>query len=346
MFGARNVMASAVALALLAGCGGGGGSDAGPGGSGPEVVVDVPNTLSSTPDVAITSANAEAVATAFNSSTDKFSEAGGGEGSSARQLTDVAAHTSVAQLVMREALSAGAGAVSAFATAPRHAEHSGLATPCAGGGTELAALSVDANANDVPDVGDTLTLTFTNCTKAGEVMNGVIAYQFIEMTGDPEVDSEYKWTYDATLTGFSYAAPGIDAVTSNGKLITTVERTATHELFNVETPELAVKQLGETDYFVDFSTVGTFELATELVTLAFNGIIDTADIGTIELEQEEPFSGPASSNYFSAGHLHIKGLDSSVTIEVQSDATTVILEVDENGDGIADDEVTTTWAQL
>lgn len=338
MLNSRNLLVSAVTVALLAGCGGGG-SDAGPS--------EEPGNNAATPNVTITSSNAisvaggsTAAALAVTSSSDVLRE-------TANHARSMASASGIA-VNLQDALeaaallavttSAGSGA------APRSVGHGGTPEACVDDGTFVPTLT-DANNNHKLDVGETMSVQFFNCAEGGTTSNGEIQLTLNEEVGDPDVDpTTFKLVMTMALEGFAVTG-GANAFSADGSVKMTVDNSPTASFLELDVPSLAVTEGDVTDRLTDFVFSATENLADSSWSLSMNGLVDASGVGVVRLVTVAPLAGIGDANP-NAGSLRIEGAASSVTLLPQADAENVTLEVDSNGDGIADDTQTATWVDL
>lgn len=343
MFSTRNVMASAVALALLAGCGGG--SDAGPGtdNSGGSPLV---------PSASVTEANAPGIAGSIS-----------GEANEALVLgADVIGHS----LVELFSVSAPASAVS---VAPRNAGHAdGSAThspeamvTCHDGGTQTVTI-IDVNDNAAFDAGDERVVVFDACIDGSHEIDGTLEVTLVTLEGDPTVGAPYE--VHATVNAKNLvvgpvvaalsAGHGTDvghvsdgSATLNGVVAVDIHATATQESFELESaPLLTIVKGDKTIRLFEVAISSSHDETSGAKTNTFDGVIDVSGVGAVRMETRVPFEVLSGAEHPSAGKLKLQGLESSLTITAGTDGESVTLDVDSDNDDVIDVTVNRMWADL
>jgi hypothetical protein len=209
--------------------------------------------------------------------------------------------------------------------------------------------------------GDSISITFNNCDEGdGVVLNGKLA--LVVVTGvDTDFTPPYDFTFDTTLTNFSVTESGSgESFTANGDL--TLREAVTADGLFTETEasgnKLTATVDGETETLKDYWIRGTLSAAADAYTAESSGLSDccatlesTVLGGTVDFENIARFMGVGDS-YPYAGDLFITGANviagggnSSVEL-IAVDELCVDLLVDENGDGMIDAGITTTWESL
>ena len=209
--------------------------------------------------------------------------------------------------------------------------------------------------------GDTISITFFNCDQGdGLVLNGKLA--LVVVTGvDTDFTPPYDFTFDTTLTNFSVTelASG-ESFTANGDL--TLREAVTADGLFTETEasgnKLTAAVDGETETLKDYWIRGTLSAAANAYTAESSGLSDccatlesTALGGSVDFENIEIFMG-VGDNYPYTGDLFITGAtvlvgSGNTSVElIAVDELCVDLLVDEDGDGVVDAGITTTWESL
>ncbi len=320
--------------ALLAGCGGGGGSDDD---SGTPVVPSA---------AAITAANLEGVA---------------------RQTLVAATYLSDATgLVTGAQVAPGAGALFAFTRTQldrlpglfgsRTRVVTGVTTTdsftCTGGGS-VSVQTTDSNGNGTVDVGDSGTLTATNCVEDGATFSGTIGLRFTAVSGDLNTDV-YTATVAVTLQSLRATTQAGNAAGSGEFTLVIASTDANTGSLDLTAPSLSVA--GSFGGVADTVTLQNFRL-TSSTTLSAGRLRTSSDVsgtvgsstlagGTVTLATVQPLVQFDTDDHPSSGLITATGAArSQMRLTVQS-ATSILLELDADGDGGYESNVVKTWASL
>lgn len=322
-------------LVLIAGCGGGGG-----GGSND-------NTASTV--VAITSSNApQASSEAANSSSQTIGAAGTGSDviTGVAVQADSDGRPSIASLVIDQILLIdrhSAQLAPAVATGAVISE----AISCTGGGNVSVSWNDADNDSDL-SAGDSFSLTFNSCIEEGIILNGGMSLTGLTLYGDPDIVA--AWSLGATVSFSSFQASFAgDTATLNGDISLRAE---TSNGINVETElsgnSLSLQENGRTTTLRSFSYAFIEDLNTLQYTLTASGSLQSSRLGgTVTFSTPNLLTGQnIAVNWPTSGSMKITGANSSsVTLTVLG-GDDVRLDVDSDGDGLADDTIFSTWTAL
>jgi hypothetical protein len=319
-------------LLLLAACGGGGG-DSGD-----------PLSPSATP-LALTTANYQAVAQESVSS--------------ANFLVSTAEIVTGAQFASDRVLLAFARAQAAklarwFGTAPKWVVGATLTQTeaCSGGGSLTVSVD-DKNGNQDLDAGESATIVAAQCVEAGASMNGSIAMTVNTLTGDASGDvyamsvSMTLTSLTATLSGGTVSgsgAMGIDfafSAANAGTVALTVDSLSVSGTFNnvAYTRSLKDFKISETR-----TASGFGYMSSSLVSGTFSS--SGLESKTVTLSTVQAIVQQSSSDYPSSGQILATGLNGSkARITVQSESS-VLIELDANGDNAYEESVAKPWNEL
>jgi len=223
---------------------------------------------------------------------------------------------------------------------------SGIVEPCAAGGT--ITLSGDVADPNTLTVGDTITAVFDNCDENdGYVIDGELELIVAAINGDPLTDV-FLITLDMQLTNL-VVSDASGGATADGDMTLTLD--------TLDFPVIATAlsgdelQLSEAGLSVTFQNYDhTLEIDTGLVpqtVLAevFGRIGGNALGGTVDYETVTPIQA-TGDNPPCVGEILITGADDSQVRIVIVNEKLVRLEIDEDGDGVVDEFIDTTWSAL
>jgi len=341
------VIAALLSAVGLVGCGGGGGSD---GASTP---------ASAAPTVTITAANQGTITRAMLDSgqalgrSKPFAMTGG---TAARSISSapIALRTGVLHSVVQRGLVAAFGsrrsASIASATRPAATKSSIIACPQSG---SITAAENDADDSQSFSSGDTLTLTFNQCTYSGDdVMSGVMI--FTVDTVAPWVEGYGQFSGSLALVQLSSSSgTRLASIQGSVGLAAAIASTSTQIALTVGADALTITSSapGDLDTIVYEPSMQLTVTATDdgmpKVDLTLNGAFTASSIGgrvvvatVVPLRQlaydPEPSSGQVVVSGASGTHLRVTALS----------ATSVQFDLDANGDGAYERSGVFAWDSI
>lgn len=225
------------------------------------------------------------------------------------------------------------------------AAEAGIAEVCPDGGSANITTTL-ANPNTLT-VGDQITADFDSCDQGnGYVLDGLMALTIAAIDGDIITDV-FLVGLDMTMTAMTITE-GTDTVTIDANMTLTVDALGFPVIVQtLEGAELRLATESEESSFTNF--VHVFEVDTgltpEAVRVTIDGTLESAQLGGA-IDYTTPLVIQASGDYYPhAGRVLITGIDSTVTIVIK-DSRRVTLEVDTNNDGVIDEYIDTTFAEL
>lgn len=223
---------------------------------------------------------------------------------------------------------------------------------CSGGGS-IAARATDLNGNGEVDAGDSAVLTASNCVEDGATINGTLTVSFSAVTGS-FTTNVYSATVSVAMQGLTASGAGGSATGTGTFTITVASNSATTRSIDLLAPSLTLSgNLGGTN---DTITLQDYHLVTssgvvggrQRSTTSVSGGLSSTGVagGLVTLSTVQPLVQFDSDLYASSGQLVATGAGGSrLRITVQS-ASTVLLELDANGDGSYETSTPRTWAEL
>lgn len=319
------------ALALLAACGGGGDS-------GGETTPPVAGPLQ------ITSDNYQTVAQQAVSSMS--------------YLLDSSQLVTGAQVATRPALAAVAWRQ--FVKLPRQLAAPGWVTgatmtetmTCSGGG-RIEATFNDVNGNQDIDAGESATMIAMGCVEDGVTINGTLGFTVNSLTGDLNGDV-YGASIGITLSSFSVTSGGGNQ-SASGTMAIDIAATGP----NASTLKVSVGSLSLTSSFggtTDTVLMQNYVLNQTLAPMGNGSSTSTSVSGvfassalrarSVTLSTGIPFVELPNDAYPSSGQMSVTGVDGSKVRLTAQNATTVLLDLDANGDGTYETSVSRAWSSL
>lgn len=222
---------------------------------------------------------------------------------------------------------------------------------CTGGGS-VSVQTTDNNGNGNVDVGDAATLTARSCVEDGATINGTIALSFSAVSGNLDTDT-YTATVAVSLQELR-ASTSAGSATGTGQFTLAISSTATSTSLELTVPNLSVAgSFGGTS---DTVTMQNYRMASSSalsggrlrVSTTVSGVVGSTALagGTVNLETVSPLVQLEGDLYPSSGQVIATGAaNSRLRLSAQS-ATTVLLELDADGNGVYETSATRTWASL
>jgi len=213
---------------------------------------------------------------------------------------------------------------------------------------ETTATWNDADNDSLISTGDTFDVVFDMCffADAGTTLHGTTSFTNIVVSGDPTFQTA-PWGLAMTfgfdsLSGMDGAGTAIiDGdldldLSSNDNVVVNL---------SVGTDSLTVQQSGISETLSDFVLTETVDLNTLTQALSASGILTSTLLeGSVTFETLQDFFVIGDDNP-SAGQLLISDGSSSVLVTVL-DNISVQFEIDLNLDGMIDQTMVVTWAEL
>jgi hypothetical protein len=335
------VAATVLSLALgMAGCGGGGGGD----GGGTTTVVP-------TAAIPITPANAIDVASATLGATDILSDFDTGSIFGTASASGSSAAAPNKRLELADILSDQLKRLQALVPQTSTEVTAAVVLPpttfdCLVSGTLTVSGDIADPTLDVLTPGDVMTGTFNSCDDGdGVVVSGTLSMTVEAFSGDLLMPP-YSVTVAFSLTNFALTESG-ETGTINGD--GTLSESTPDDVFFTTTMSGAslsfTDTTGDAGTVSDFTVTGTEDFNTLEYTVDSSGTLASVDLGgSVQYVTTTTFEGIAD-NYPFIGVMVVTGDNSTETITVV-DSINLTLEIDENGDGIVDQTIPTTWDAL
>jgi hypothetical protein len=330
----RKYWIAALGSGFIAACGGGGG-DGNP----------------ATPDsITITAANQRAVASAAAGAAATIAGAGGGIGASTGASAAGAARSFAAQLARhttaRRKLIAAMGRPGPLAIPPE-------TVPCSVSGNVTLSVT-DANGDETPSAGDTLSMAFNDCREtATDRIDGSMAVTLTEI----EVDG-------AGRLSFTGATVIDDLAVTDGERLATLDGAVTLSYADLSSTQSQLRLVvrdaglsasatvgGETEtvrYEPDFSYQETLSIdagGASTSAVIQGGFGATSIGGRVELQTALAIRQRAADDYPYQGVLRVLGEASALRLSAV-DAATVRVELDAANDGTYESSETVAWSVL
>ncbi|VAW86059.1 hypothetical protein MNBD_GAMMA16-1675 [hydrothermal vent metagenome] len=225
-------------------------------------------------------------------------------------------------------------------------EISSTMVDCSNGGSITISGNVVDHNRDLRSRGDSLTVIFDNCGNSGTTMSGSISVTFNTDQSD-ELTAPYNNSMTMVMDKFSVVQPGQATLQAQGDM--TID-TSSDDGITVNTSisgtSFSVGDGSATEILANYK----FDFTINKATGAYNeSIVATIDIrqlgGSVECTTPTLFEGVGDSNPHTGAFKCVGANQSSVTLTA-IDSTTVQLEIDTDGDGVADETKTSTWAEI
>jgi hypothetical protein len=351
----RAMLVVILGSSLLAACGGGGGDS---GSTPPPALLAISTTnqdavgrASATATTALLGAGGGVAPTTSSASTLSAAAATAGRGmSSLSALALYAAHALSHPITGRRTLLANRGSAAAapLTIAPE-------TTPCSFSGSVTVSFA-DADNNNVPSVGDTMTLSFNQCQEtASDRISGSMA---ISLSRIDFVNDLLSFAGTLSMQQLSVVEGGRTATLNGGLGMTYTDQSSTQTQFVmvVGAAGLSAVVSGggvsdsvsfEPDFRLDETvTIDNSPNGVSFWTASLSGGISATSIGgRVLLEAPVPLLQMENEAYPRAGTMRVVGNGSALRLQALS-ATTVRLELDANLDGNYEASKDVAWTTL
>jgi hypothetical protein len=322
------------AISLLTACDGGNGiteaKDGNGGGPGP-------GTGGGGLTVEITAANAVLVTKVSYQAALSSGELGGFSGDTGLLASDL---SGISKLGGGLAIANKIGSSSANATITEVIEE------CPLGGTITTNANIANQQSLTLTPGDSFDIFYEICNDGFSVIDGSLFYEVDAFSGDL-LTSLYSLTMTATFTDFQVATDE-DQLVSNGDITVRID---TLQFPNIEAQvsgnSLTVDGSVSAMVMTNFSSLHTQNGAmnpSPYTQTSFGTLNSTLLSGVISYSTPVEFEG-SDVDYPSSGEFLVTGSNSSVRLTA-IDSVDVRVDIDIDGDGIIDETVNTTWAEL
>ncbi len=215
---------------------------------------------------------------------------------------------------------------------------------CAGGGSFSFTLDDVDNNSDI-STGDTMDLSFNNCNEAGVVLSGGLSLTGLVVSGDI---TTFPYSLQFTMQMKKLQTVENGESTKLDGTATFVESTTDGVVFNNSLSGSSIQYTagGITVTVTAFRLDTTEDSGTGVYTLDASAAVSSSSLGgTATVVTDVPFQGAGSNDPF-IGQATITGASNTRVTLIALDAVNVRLEVDEDGDGVTDTTIDTTWDAL
>jgi hypothetical protein len=328
----RNSASLLILSSILVACGGGGGSDA------PAASNQNPAPAAK---AALTDANYVAVAQESLSSSTYLADASTLAVGAEVNNADVLVRFSQAEAGKLSARLAGKQALVTGASISTTEQ-------CTGGGT-LTIVENDVNGNDLPDAGDSASITANNCLFQGSTLNGGLQLVVNAFSGNINtlpISATMTLTF-ANLTAQSAAASS----TGNGTMVLSLNApTSSSQTVSLKSTQFTStstyggatysRSLDDYTVFVDANTTSSkTSAAGTLTSSAF-------DSKSVTIATPKPFVRTFTQRYPASGQATATGANGAMVRVTAVSSTQVLIELDADANGSFETSVTKLWSEL
>lgn len=195
--------------------------------------------------------------------------------------------------------------------------------------------------------GDTILAVYANCDDGlGEVIDGTLDFVVDAFTGDIFTGA-YDMTMTMDLMNFQ-STTATDVLLGNGDgtaILNTVA--APYVEASVTGSSMTSDLNGSTETITAYSSAQTLDggLDPAPYTMVASGTLDSSDLsGVVTYSTAVMFEG-LGADYPNIGEMLVTATNSSARL-IAVDNVDVRIEIDSDGDGMIDDTILTTWAEL
>jgi hypothetical protein len=223
---------------------------------------------------------------------------------------------------------------------------------CAQGGS-IAVTVNDANNNSNFDAGDSITMDLQSCREEGALMQGRLAISVQAVTGVFD-SNNYSATMTMTMTAFNVTT-GSDSAQGDGALSMTLSQSPSGVAdMTLSTARLTLSGRVGGQSFTTTLTDTRLTLRDETLggtlrtSISYSSTLDSSQFGNkqVTITTPQALVATAGNAYPSSGQLLVRGHANSAVRITAINATQARLELDAEGDGNYETQVTKTWAEL
>lgn len=193
--------------------------------------------------------------------------------------------------------------------------------------------------------GDTFTLVFDACDDGAGIVDGTYAMRITSFSGDL-LSGDFSMSIAVTLTGFDLTADG-QTVSVNGDISVSMTSSASPtQTVTMTSASLSVSDGTDSHTLTSYSAVQSVDQFTSAYTLEVSGTLSsTAFDGSVTFVTSVELVGDGTGFAFS-GEIRVTGAQSATIEIIVLDGDLIRLDIDLDGDGIIDEIVDTSWAEL
>jgi hypothetical protein len=203
------------------------------------------------------------------------------------------------------------------------------------------------NSGDVITVGDTINISFSNCVEDGVSVDGSISMAITQLSTGFTGAPPYTLGVDTTLTNLSVNVGGHSATSSGDMTMLIEEDGSNNETYELSGSSLTSLVAGQTVTLTNYRYDFSLNESTGAYSYSLLGTLAKAAIGgSVSFTTITPLTG-TDPNDPTVGELHITGANGSQAwVTADPDGTRVFIDVDVDGDGAAETQITTSWSEL
>jgi len=203
----------------------------------------------------------------------------------------------------------------------------------------------DADNDLTLSTGDTVSMTANNCNFSGVTMNGSISLSNVSVTGD-EFSPPYSLQFTLQATNFSVSVSGETVVMSGDGTISESSSDSINYTSSVSGNGIEITAGGESLTLTDYDIQETENQATGAYSISINATISSSGLGgSVTVRTDVALTGVGAFDPDSGRITCVGAGNTSVTLVVV-DSVNVQLEVDQNGDGVIDETLSSAWTDL
>jgi hypothetical protein len=226
---------------------------------------------------------------------------------------------------------------------------------CAVQGT-ITLTATDADNNGALTAGDSVSIAATNCSDdSSSVINGAITFSVETLSGDLSGDF-YNASLKLSYNNLKVSTAG-SSVTANGDLLLSANSSGLYAgSQSIKATSLTVSATyGSATYSRTLSNfdaslalASNSPISTFKTTSTVSGTVASSALGnmSVTIATGVPFVRLSTDAYASSGQATLTGSTAAKVRLTAQNATTVLIELDANGDGTYETSVTKSWAEL
>jgi hypothetical protein len=230
------------------------------------------------------------------------------------------------------------------ATGPSTSPITPTTSPCSVGGT--VTLSGDISSTQTLTPGDTISFEFAQCDDGVTVVSGMFELTIAAFAGDL-VSGSVSLEVGTTLVDFHVTENGVTSASLDGDVTLGLDLTASPSIgITASSSGLDVSNGTAVYTLENYAFSETSDSVTGAYTRTVSGRAwSSAFSGAVDFETSLTLES-FDAGFAYTGRIEVSGERGATITIVVLDSTAIRLEVDEDGDGIVDQSIDTTWDAL
>ncbi len=218
---------------------------------------------------------------------------------------------------------------------------------CTQGGTAAVEIN-DADDSGTDSIGDTASIQFSQCREDGDLINGGFSFAITALSGSVGVTADWRIGVQITFDNFSLDDT-LELMSVDGTMdMDLVQSGGVTGESDLSIGNLVLGQAANSWVLQNMSATAEEDYNSLAYSLSQNGTVDSDQLGErFTVQTLVPLTGvDLSGNAPDAGSLRITAANGSNVTLVAVGGGLVRLEIDSDGNGVAETTIDTSWDEL